>query len=165
MKIKLIGVDLAKNVFQVCALNQANKVLFNRAVRRPQLRKTIAQLPPSILAMESCSSAHYWAGHSKPWGIRWCWCQHSTSSRLSVVARVTPAMRLPSAKRPSDPVCTPVPIKSVAQQDILLLHRLRQGQVQLSTALANQIRSLGREYGVVFAYRRANPHRPITCGA
>jgi transposase len=44
----------------------------------------------------------------------------------------------------------PVPIKTIEQQDIQLLHRLRQRQVQYSTALANQIRSLGREYGVIF---------------
>lgn len=60
MKIKLLGIDLAKNVFQVCALNQANKVLFNRSVRRAQFRSTIAKLEPTTIAVEACSSAHYW---------------------------------------------------------------------------------------------------------
>ena len=60
MKIKLLGIDLAKNVFQICALNQANKVLFNRSVRRAQFRSTIAKLEPTTIAMEACSSAHYW---------------------------------------------------------------------------------------------------------
>ena len=43
MKIKLLGIDLAKNVFQICALNQANKVLFNHSFRRAQFRSTIAK--------------------------------------------------------------------------------------------------------------------------
>ena len=57
MKIKLIGIDLAKNVFQVCTLNQANKVLYNRSVRRAQFRSTMAKLQHTTIAMESCSSA------------------------------------------------------------------------------------------------------------
>ena len=44
MKIKLIGIDLAKNVFQLCALNQANKVLYNKSVGRAQFRSTVARL-------------------------------------------------------------------------------------------------------------------------
>ena len=62
MKINLLGIDLAKNVFQLCALNQANKILFNRSVRRAQLSlQPIARLEPTTIAMEACSSAHYWA--------------------------------------------------------------------------------------------------------
>jgi transposase len=60
MKIKLLGIDLAKNAFQLCALNQAGKVVFNRSVRRAQLSSTIARLEPTTIAMEACSSAHYW---------------------------------------------------------------------------------------------------------
>lgn len=150
MKIKLIGVDLAKNVFQVCALNQANKILFNRAVRRPQLRQTIAQLPPSTLAMESCSSAHYWGRAFEGMGhqVVLVPAQHVKPFVRGGKSDARDALAIcEAAQRPG---LHPVPIKSVAQQDILLLHRLRQGQVQLSTSLANQIRSLGREYGVVF---------------
>ena len=58
MKIKLLGIDLAKNVFQLCALNPANKVLFNRTIRRARLPSTIAKLEPITIAMEACSSAH-----------------------------------------------------------------------------------------------------------
>ena len=55
MKIRLLGIDLAKNVFQLCALNQANKVLFNRTVRRVRFCSTIAKLEPTTIAMEACS--------------------------------------------------------------------------------------------------------------
>lgn len=68
MKIKLLGVDTAKNVFQLCALNQANKVLFNRSVQRAQLPSTMIQFEPTTIAMEACSSAHYWARSFEPMG-------------------------------------------------------------------------------------------------
>ncbi len=67
---KIIGIDLANNVFQVAALNQANKVVFNKKVSRKKFAETIQQLPSSSLAMEACGSANYWAkrftdmGHS-----------------------------------------------------------------------------------------------------
>jgi transposase len=150
MKIKLLGIDLAKNVFQVCALNQANKVLFNRSVRRAQIRSTIAKLDPTSIAMEACSSAHYWGRTFEGMG-------HTVM--LVPAQHVTPFVRggkndardaLAICEAAQRPGLHPVPIKNIEQQDIQLLHRLRQRQVQHSTALANQIRSLGREYGVIF---------------
>lgn len=59
MKSKLPGIDLAKNVFQLSVLNQANKVLINHTARSVQLRSTIAELERSTIAMEGCSSARY----------------------------------------------------------------------------------------------------------
>lgn len=150
MKIKLIGIDLAKNVFQLCALNQANKVLYNRTVRRAQFRSTVARLQPTTLAMESCSSAHYWGRTFEAMGHR---------VLLVPAQHVTPFVRggksdrhdaLAIAEAAFRPGLHMVPIKSIEQQDIQLLHRLRQRQVQHATAVANQIRSLGREYGVIF---------------
>jgi transposase len=150
MKIKLIGIDLAKNVFQVCALNQANKVIFNRAVRRPRLSATIAALGSTTVAMESCSSAHYWGRKFETMGHQVLLVppQHVKPFVRGGKSDARDALAIcEAAQRPG---LHPVPIKSVAQQDILLLHRLRQGQVQYSTAMANRIRSLGREYGVTF---------------
>ena len=150
MKIKLLGIDLAKNVFQLCALNQANKVLFNRAVRRARLRQTIAQLEPTTIAMESCSSAHYWGRTFEAMGhtLVLVPAQHVTPFVRGGKSDARDALAIcEAAQRPG---LHPVPIKTIEQQDIQLLHRLRQRQVQHSTALANQIRSLGREYGVLF---------------
>jgi len=60
MHIKVLGIDLAKNVFQLCAINQAGKEVFNRQVRRAKLASTVSNLDPDFIAMEACSSAHYW---------------------------------------------------------------------------------------------------------
>ena len=150
MKIKLLGIDLAKNVFQLCALNQANKVLFNRTVRRAQLHSAVAKLEPTTIAMEACSSAHYWGRTFEAMGhqVRLVPAQHVTPFVRGGKSDARDALAIcEAAQRPG---LHPVPIKRIEQQDIQLLHRLRQRQVQHSTALANQIRSLGREYGVIF---------------
>ena len=60
MNIKIVGIDLAKNSFQICALNHAGKVIFNKKVSRTHLANTLRQLPTSLIAMEACYSAHYW---------------------------------------------------------------------------------------------------------
>ncbi len=150
MKIKLLGIDLAKNIFQVCALNQANKVVFNRKVKRDKLSSLIANTPPTIVAMESCSSAHFWgrlfsqqghqvilipAQHVKPF-------VHGGKSDSHDALAICEAAQRPSIHS--------VPIKTIEQQDMQLLHRLRQRHIQHSTSLANQIRSLSREYGLIF---------------
>ena len=150
MKIKLLGIDLAKNVFQLCALNQANKVLYNRTVRRARLCSTVAKLEPIPIAMEACSSAHYWGRTFEAMGhkVLLIPAQHVTPFVRGGKSDARDALAIcEAAQRPG---IHPVPIKSIEQQDIQLLHRLRQRQVQHSTALANQIRSLGREYGVIF---------------
>jgi transposase len=150
MKIKLIGIDLAKNVFQVCAINQAGKVLFNHEVRRHRLAATIAQFPSTLIAMESCSSSHYWARTFQAMG-------HQVV--LVPAQHVRPFVRVgKSDARDALAICEAaqrpglhgVPVKSVPQQDMQLLHRSRQLQVQQVTALANQIRGVAREYGVIF---------------
>jgi len=150
MKINLLGIDLAKNVFQLCALNQANKILFNRSIRRAHLRSSIARLEPTTIAMEACSSAHYWGRAFEDMGhqVVLVPAQHVTPFVRGGKSDARDALAIcEAAQRPN---LHRVPIKTIEQQDIQLLHRLRQRQVQHSTALANQIRSLGREYGVIF---------------
>ncbi len=61
MKITTVGIDLAKNVFQVHAVNEAGKKVFNKQLRREQMAEFFAQLPPCLVGMEACGSAHHWA--------------------------------------------------------------------------------------------------------
>ena len=60
MNSKLMAIDLAKNVFQVCVIGVHGQVLSNRRISRHKLSELIANTPPTIIAMEACSSAHFW---------------------------------------------------------------------------------------------------------
>ena len=61
MQVGTIGVDLAKNTFQVCEINEADEVAFNRPLRRAQELRFFARLDPCLVGMEACSTSHYWA--------------------------------------------------------------------------------------------------------
>lgn len=150
MNIKLIGIDLAKNVFQLCAINEYGKVVFNKCVRRSRLLQTIANIEPTVIAMESCGSAHYWGRQFQSLGheVRVLPAQHvkpfvrvNKNDQQDALAIVEAAQR---------PKIHCVPIKSLEQQDLRLLCRSRDRLVRRRTATANQIRGLAREYGVFF---------------
>lgn len=155
MDIRIIGIDLAKNTFQLCALDTQQRVVFNRAVSRSKLAATLAQQPPCLVAMEACSSAHYWGrlfarmGHD----VRLLPPQH-----VKAFARVHKSDAhdaLAIAEAALRPGLHAVPVKAIDQQDLQLLNRQRQRLIEQRTSLANQIRSIAREYGVFFALRLA----------
>jgi transposase len=60
-KISMIGLDLAKNVFQIHGIDAAGKVVLRRQLRRGQMEKFFAKLPPTLVGMEACGGAHHWA--------------------------------------------------------------------------------------------------------
>ena len=61
MEITIIGLDLAKNVFQVHAINSASNVVVKRTLRRSQMRRFFEQLDPCLVGIEACGTSHYWA--------------------------------------------------------------------------------------------------------
>ena len=61
MSITTIGLDLAKNIFQVCGVTADGAIAFNRPVRRARLLKFFEKQPPCLVGMEACGSSHYWA--------------------------------------------------------------------------------------------------------
>ena len=61
MQITTIGLDLAKNVFQVHGIDAAEKVVVRKQLRRAQVMKFFAALPPCLVGMEACATSHYWA--------------------------------------------------------------------------------------------------------
>jgi transposase len=61
MQVTTIGIDLAKNVFHAHGVDANDKVVFNKPLRRSQMLSFIAKLPPCLIGMEACASAHYWA--------------------------------------------------------------------------------------------------------
>jgi transposase len=151
MKITTIGIDLAKNVFQIHGVDQRGKVIVRKRLRRQQVLTHFAQHPPCLVGMEACGGAHFWARKLQAQG-------HTV--RLMAPQFVKPYVKAnktdaADAEAICEAVTRPsmrfVPIKSADQQAILSLHRARQGFVRARTAQANQIRGLLAEYGITLA--------------
>ena len=128
--------------------DQGNVVLRKRLTREA-LMPFIAQLPPAVIGMEACGGAHYWARRFRA---------HGHTPKLLAPQFVKPYVK--SHKNdPGDaeaiceavtrPTMRFVPVKEVAQQDLQSLHRARERVVKARTALVNEIRGLGMEYGIV----------------
>jgi len=146
-----IGIDVAKGFFQVHGVRcePGEPVAIKRRLKRAQLEAFFAKLPPSLIGMEACSSAHYWArlarsyGHDvrlmppayvKAYVKRNKTDAHDAAAICEAVGR--PSMRF-------------VPIKSEADQGMLMLHRIRASFVEKRTAAANQLRAAFAEFGIV----------------
>ena len=149
MQITTVGIDLAKNVFQVHGVNEGGKALLKKRLRRDQLAAFFVNLPPCLIGMEACGSAHHWARKLQSFG-------HTV--RLMAPQFVKPYVKsnkndAADAEAICEAVARPtmrfVPIKNVEQQSALSLHRVRQGFVKARTAQANQIRGLLGEFGLV----------------
>ena len=162
MKITTIGLDIAKSVFHLFAVNQMGRYVKKKQLKRAQLLRHFAQLEPCVVAMEACGGANYWAreigalGHEvkliapqyvKPF-VKGNKNDYNDAEAIAEAAQ-RPTMRF-------------VPVKSVEQQDIQNIHRQRERIKKARTALANQVRGLLAEYGVVInkgigAVRRGLP--------
>jgi len=154
-EIVRVGVDLAKRVIQVHAVDSSGRVVVAKALTRERFIAWCAQLPPKVLvAMESCGGAHHWARKLAAMGLQ---------PRLIAGHFVSPyrmegkrgkndandaAAVCEAASRPSMRF---VPIKTVDQQALLAVHRLREGYKEERTACVNRIRGLLTEFGFVFA--------------
>lgn len=148
-KYKVVGIDLSNNVFQVCGLNQAGKVVFNRKITRAKFAAFIQQLAPTILAMESCGTANYWARRFESLGheIRIIPAQHVKPFIRGNKNDANDALAICEAALRPD--IHPVPIKTQGHQDLQMLHRMRQRHIRNATAVANQARALLRENGLI----------------
>lgn len=161
MKITLIGIDLAKNVYQVCGVNRATKVMFNRTVKRDRLLSTLAQYPGVTIAMEACSGSNFWGRTLQQCGHR---------VLLIAPAHVKPFVKgnkndrndafaiCEAAQRPLMLFVQP---RSIEQTDMILAHRIRQRLVTQRTALINQLRGLLQEYGIVLATGKERLHQRL----
>jgi len=151
MNITTIGLDLAKNVFQVHGVDERGKVRVRKQVKRAQWMGFFANLPPCLVGMEACASAHFWArkltelGHTvKLMAPQFVKPYVKTNKHDAADAEgICEAVRRPNMRF--------VPVKNAEQQALLGLHRARQGFVIARTAQANQIRGLLAEFGIVFA--------------
>lgn len=155
-KLNTISIDLAKNVFQVCIMSSQGRVQKNVSVSRDKLADLIRQQPRSIIAMEACYSSHYWARAFQAM-------RHQV--RLIPAQHVKPFVRgnkndhndaLAIAEASMRPNIRFVPVKTIEQQDIQSLHRIRERLVRQRTGLVNQTRGLLSEYGIIFPKSYSN---------
>ncbi len=150
-----VGVDLAKRVIHVHAVDCAGRVLASRALARDKFLAWCAQLPAGCLvAMETSSSAHHWARKLRALGL---------DARIIAAQLVSPYRRQGASGKndandaaaiceaASRPQMHYVPVKSIEQQSMLCVHRLREGLKADRTACINRMRGLLAEFGLVFA--------------
>ena len=154
-EITRVGVDLAKRVIQVHAVDAHGRVVVAKALAADKFAAWCAQLPPGCLvAMEACGGAHHWARKLRGYGL---------DARLIAGHFVTPyrmagkggkndaADAAAICEAAARPHMRFVPIKTSAQQALLAIHRLREGYKEDRTACINRIRGLLTEFGIVFA--------------
>lgn len=152
-KITRVGVDLAKNLIQVHAVDAAGKVVTNRALKREKFLAWCADLPTDCLvAMEACSGAHHWCRQLIKRGLdaRMIPAQFVAPYRIQGKTGKNDANDAAAVcEAASRPHMNFVPPKTLAQQGMLCVHRLRQALKEERTACINRIRGLLAEFGVV----------------
>ena len=149
MQLARIGLDLAKNVFEVHGVDVDDRAVLRKTLRREAVPQFFAELPPCLVGMEACSGSHYWAKVLSDLG-------HEV--RLISPQFVTPYVKSNKNDRnDAEAICEAigrpsmrfVPPKSSEQLEIQAVHRVRQRLVSDRTRLVNQIRGLLAEHGVV----------------
>src|ERR1039458_5639851 len=134
MKITTAGMDLAKNVIQVHGVGARGNAVFKKPLKRSQVLPFFANVPPCLIGMEACGSAHHWARKLEKLG-------HTV--KLMAPQFVKPYVKTnKNDARVRHDNMRFVPIKKGEQQAVLALHRARQGFVRARTAQGNQIRGL-----------------------
>jgi Transposase len=137
-EITTVGMDLAKQVVSVHGVDGRGRVILQRTIRREKLLELVAQLPRCLIGMEACSGAHDWARRFLALGhdVRLMAPKFVVAYRQggkndgNDAAAICEAVGRPSMRF--------VPVKSVEQQSVLTLHRVRQGFVEERTATMNR---------------------------
>lgn len=160
-QVSVVGLDLAKSVFQVHGVDAQGEAVLRRKLSRGQLLKLFEKLPPCLVGMEACASAHHWArelaalGHEvklmppqyvKPYVKRG---KNDAADAEAICEAVTrPTMRFVGAKSPD-------------QQATMMLHRVRKILTRQRTQLSNALRAHMAEFGITAAIGRGGLERLI----
>ena len=151
MNISILGIDIAKNVFQLHGADKAGKVVVKKRIYRESLHSYIAKLAPCTIAMEACSGANYWyrqftaLGHTvkliSPQYVKpYVKTNKNDASDAEAICE--------AASRPNMRFVSP---KNIEQQGIQSIHRVRERLIGNRTALVNQVRGLLAEHGIIAA--------------
>ncbi|HET9629375.1 MAG TPA: IS110 family transposase [Novosphingobium sp.] len=151
MEITTIGLDLAKSVFQLHAVDATGAVVWRKKLRRSALLPELAKVPPCLVGIEACATAHYWAreisvlGHDvrlMPPAYVKAYLRRQKNDAADAEA-ICEAVRRPTMRF--------VAVKSAERQAVLVLHRTRELLVRQRTMLANAIRAHCAEFGLIAA--------------
>lgn len=149
MQVKTIGLDLAKDVFQVHGVSVTGDKVFNKKIKRAKLLEFFEGLPPCVVGMEACGSAHHWGRELRNLG-------HDV--RLMPATYVKPYVKRGKTDAvDAEAICEAVgrptmrfvEIKTEDQQALLTAHRTRELIVRQRTQVSNMIRGMLREFGYV----------------
>ena len=149
--ITTIGLDLAKSVFQVHAVDEMGSVVMRKRLRRSQVLAFFAEIPPCLIGLEACATAHHWArelialGHEArlmPPNYVKAYVKRNKHDVADAEA-ICEAVRRPSMRF--------VPIKTAEQQSALMMHRARDLLVRQRTMLVNALRGHLAEFGLIEA--------------
>ena len=149
MDISTIGLDLAKNVFQVHGVDATGRVVMRQQLRRSGVLRFFAKLPPCLVGVEACATSHYWArelrslGHDVrlvPPAYAKAYVRRGKSDAIDAAA-ICEAVQRPGMRF--------VPVKTCEEQATLMLHRVRERLVSQRTQLANMIRAHMAEFGLI----------------
>jgi transposase len=153
-QISVVGIDLAKRSFHLYAVDGGGQQMLSKKLTRARLGAFVANLPPGTVAMEACGSAHHWARQFRSYG-------HEV--RLIAPQFVKPFVKSnKNGAADAEAICEAaqrpnmrfVAVKTVEQQDVQAIHRMRSLVVDRRTAQINQIRGLLLEYGIEVAQGR-----------
>ena len=146
--ITVLGIDLAKDVFQLHGVNEYGKKVIGKKVNRAELPTLIAKLPTCKIVMEACGSANFWSRKFMSYGheVRQISPQHVKPFVQGNKNDKNDARAIVIAAQQDD--MPTVSIKSIEQQEIQMLHRYRESLVHDRTALVNRIRGYLREMGL-----------------
>jgi transposase len=161
MKVHVLGIDLAKNVFQLHGIDRKGRAIMIRRVHRDQLLRIIGELEPCLIGIEASTGAFYWQRQFEKLG--------------HTVKVIAPQYVKPFVRRQkndtndAEAICTAlhqrnmrfVPKKTLEQQDIQALHRARQRLVNHRTALISQMRGLLLDRGIAIAVSATRARRLI----
>lgn len=148
MKVTTVGLDLAKNVFQVHGADERGHKVFNRQLKHAQMMEFFVKLPPCVVAMEACGSAHHWARKLSSLGhtVKLIAPQHvkpfvrTNKNDAADAQAICEAMNRPQMKF--------VAAKSPEQQGVGALHALRAGAMKARNATSSRLRGLLLEFGI-----------------
>jgi len=151
MQVTTIGLDIAKNVFQVHGIDAKEKVVMRKQLRRSQVIAFFSALPPCLIGMEACATAHYWARELRKLGheVRLmpakdvkAYLKRNKNDAADAEA-ICEAVRRPTMRF--------VQIKSAEQQGQLMQHRTRDVLIRQRTQIINALRAHLAELGIVAA--------------